>query len=101
MAPASQSSRLPLWRAAYVVARRDFLAILMSRAFIFFLLGPLFPIVVGALAGGVGAQVQSEAMVAKVGIAMEEQDAAAMIAARDSLADQVGVSIPPFVAIGP
>lgn len=101
MAPALQSSRLPLWRAAYVVARRDFLAILMSRAFIFFLLGPLFPIVVGALAGGVGAQVQSEAMVARVGIAMEAPDAAAMIAARDSLADQVGAPIPPFIAIAP
>ncbi|MFC3098265.1 ABC transporter permease [Alteraurantiacibacter palmitatis] len=101
MASAPQSSRLPLWRAAYVVARRDFLAILMSRAFIFFLLGPLFPIVVGALAGGVGAQVQSEAMVARVGIVMDEQDAAAMIAARDALASQVGATIPPFVAIAP
>ena len=51
------TGRLSLWRAAFVVARRDFGAILFSRAFIFFLLGPLFPVAVMALAGGVGAQV--------------------------------------------
>ena len=47
-------SRLSIWQAAFVIARRDFFAILLSRAFIFFLLGPLFPVVVGALAGGIG-----------------------------------------------
>jgi uncharacterized membrane protein YfcA len=45
------AERLPLLGAAWVVARRDFVAILFSRSFIFFLLGPLFPLVVGALAG--------------------------------------------------
>jgi hypothetical protein len=34
-----------------VIARRDFMAILWSRSFIFFLLGPLFPVLVGAMAG--------------------------------------------------
>ena len=94
-----QSGRLSLWRAAFVVARRDFTAILFSRAFIFFLLGPLFPIAVAALAGGIGAQVQSEAMAADVGIAMSEADTEAMIAARDELAHQVGGAIPPFVRL--
>ena len=42
------AERLPLLSAAWVVARRDFMTILFSRAFIFFLLGPLFPIAVGA-----------------------------------------------------
>ena len=55
---ATPKSRLPLWRAVWVIARRDFVAILFSRAFFFFLLGPLFPIVVGALAGGIGERVQ-------------------------------------------
>lgn len=94
-----QAGRLSLWRAAFVVARRDFLAILFSRAFIFFLLGPLFPIVVGALAGGIGAQVQSEALSADVGIAMPADDIDAMIAARDELAGRIGPAIPPFVEL--
>ena len=51
------SGRLSLWQAAYVIARRDFVAVLFSRAFFFFLLGPLFPIVVGAMAGGIGQEV--------------------------------------------
>ncbi|MCL6250224.1 ABC transporter permease [Altererythrobacter sp. KTW20L] len=93
------AGRLSLWRAAYVVARRDFTAILLSRAFIFFLLGPLFPIAVAVLAGGAGAQVQSEAAAANVGIAMSAEDSAAMIEARDQLTRQVGNVIPAFVAL--
>lgn len=96
---ADQAGRLPLWRAAFVVARRDFLAILFSRAFIFFLLGPLFPIVVGALAGGIGAQVQSEVLSADVGIAMPAEDVDAMMAAREELAQRIGPAIPPFVEL--
>jgi hypothetical protein len=52
MSEQRRSGRLSTLAAAYVVARRDFVAILFSRSFIFFLLGPLFPIVVGGLAGG-------------------------------------------------
>ena len=50
----SDTTRLSLFEAARVVARRDFHAILFSRAFFFFLLGPLFPIIIGAMAGGIG-----------------------------------------------
>ena len=46
--------RLSTLAAAFVIARRDFTAILFSRSFIFFLLGPLFPVLVGAVAGGIG-----------------------------------------------
>ena len=31
----ADASRLPLWRAALVIARRDFGAILFSKAFLF------------------------------------------------------------------
>ena len=48
----SDTTRLSLFEAARVVARRDFHAILFSRAFFFFLLGPLFPIIIGAMAAG-------------------------------------------------
>ncbi|WP_271079179.1 ABC transporter permease [Aurantiacibacter sp. MUD61] len=91
--------RLSMWRAAFVIARRDFTAILFSRAFIFFLLGPLFPVVVMGLAGGVGAQVQSEAMVADVGIAMEGEDVDAMLAARSAMANQLPGAVPPMVEL--
>lgn len=91
--------RLSIWRAAYVVARRDFTAILFSRAFIFFLLGPLFPVIVMGLAGGVGAQVQSEAIAADVGIAMESRDVDAMLAARDEVRNLVGPALPNMVEL--
>ena len=44
-------------RAAFVIGRRDFNAIIFSKAFFFFLLGPLFPLLVGGAAGLVGGQV--------------------------------------------
>jgi len=94
-----KEGRLSIWRAAYVIARRDFTAILFSRAFIFFLLGPLFPVFVMALAGGVGAQVQSEATAADVGIAMETQDVDAMLAARDEVRHLIGPALPRMVEL--
>ena len=46
----STNSRLSFFEAAWVIARRDFVAVLFSRAFLFFLVGPLFPVLVGGLA---------------------------------------------------
>jgi ABC-2 type transport system permease protein len=93
-----QASRLSLMQAAWVVARRDFKAILFSRAFFFFLLGPLFPIIVGGLAGGIGGQVQRETLVNTVALAMSEADNAAILAAREDVADTL-IGIPEFDAI--
>lgn len=97
MANATEGGRLNFWRAAYVVARRDFTAILLSRAFIFFLLGPLFPLLVALMAGGIGAQMQSRTAGADIGIAMAGPDVDAMLAARAELAGQLGPSIPRMV----
>ncbi len=88
------TTRLSLFEAASVVARRDFRAILFSRAFVFFLLGPLFPILVGALAGGIGGQVQREAVSTTVALAMSETDSKAMLAAYERLAPQIGIALP-------
>ena len=63
------TGRLSTLRAAYVVARRDFVAILFSRSFFFFLLGPLFPVIVGAMAGSVGVRV-AQADHTAIGVAM-------------------------------
>ena len=95
MSEITEKSRLSLWQAARVVARRDFIAILFSRAFFFFLLGPLFPVIVGALAGGIGGQVQREAAANTIALAMATpQDNAAMIAAAGQLEAQLGRTLP-------
>ncbi|MBX7494740.1 ABC transporter permease [Qipengyuania sp. 6B39] len=93
----SDTTRLSLLEAARVVARRDFRAILFSRAFFFFLLGPLFPLVIGGLAGGIGGQVQREAVTNMVALSMSAEDNAAMQAARDTLAPQLGYVLPQFI----
>ncbi len=86
----SDTTRLSLFEAARVVARRDFRAILFSRAFFFFLLGPLFPLVIGALAGGIGGQVQRDVATNLVAVAMSEADTAALQSASGALSDQIG-----------
>ncbi len=94
----SEAARLSFFEAAWVVARRDFKAILFSRAFFFFLLGPLFPVIIGALAGGIGGQVQREAISNTVAVAMSEADNAAMLAARATAEENIG-GFPKVVAI--
>ena len=92
------AGRLPLLQAAWVVARRDFVTILFSRAFVFFLLGPLFPLVVGALAGGIGQRVESAAGNPTVALAMEGGDVDRMLAAQDELRGRLGFGVPELVA---
>ncbi|WP_336985389.1 ABC transporter permease [Altererythrobacter aquiaggeris] len=91
--------RLSIWQAAFVIARRDFVAILFSRSFVFFLLGPLFPILVGVAAGGIGAQVAESAADPVIGVAMSQSDNAAMLAAREQLATEIGGILPPLIAL--
>jgi len=77
-----------------VIARRDFSAILFSRAFFFFLLGPLFPVIIGVMAGGVGQRVQQSAALPVLGVAMESADADAVIAAHSHLSGKLGTALP-------
>lgn len=97
--PRHGNARLTRLQAAMVVARRDFIAVLFSRAFFFFLLGPLFPVIIGALAGGIGSQVQREAVSSEIGLAMSATENGAMLAAHASLLPQLGRSLPNLVAI--
>jgi len=87
-------SRLPLWRAAMVIARRDFTAILFSRVFFFFLLGPLFPILVGALAGGIGNALEESSGQPEIGIAMSSADVDAMLDAHRTLKPVLAYNLP-------
>ena len=93
------NGRLSTWAAAYVIARRDFTAILLSRSFIFFLLGPLFPVIVGGFAGGIGQRVQASAAQPVLGVAMQSADADAMLAARQALAPRLGAALPELVVV--
>jgi len=86
--------RLSKLEAAWVIARRDFIAVLFSRAFLFFLVGPLFPVLVGGLAGSIGSQVSRQAVSVEIGLAMSVEDNAAMIAARNELRPQLGGVLP-------
>lgn len=88
------NARLSRLEAAWVIARRDFVAVLFSRAFLFFLIGPLFPVLVGGLAGSIGGQVSREAVAIEVGLAMSGEDNAAMIAASERLRPQLGRTVP-------
>jgi ABC-2 type transport system permease protein len=91
--------RLSTLAAAMVIARRDFGAILFSRAFFFFLLGPLFPVVVGIMAGGVGQRVQQSAALPVIGVAMQAGEADAIVAARAQLSGKLGNGLPALVVL--
>lgn len=80
----NKASRLTLLEAARVVAIRDFRAILYSRAFLFFLLGPLFPVIVSAMAGSIGSQVQRDVTARTVAVAMSDAENALLVAAAEA-----------------
>ncbi|WP_066699867.1 ABC transporter permease [Sphingobium amiense] len=79
-----------LWRAAFVIARRDFTAVVFSRTFLFFLLGPLLPILIGFAFGGLGDKISSTDLRPVIGVAMPAQDNAAFGRAHGRLAERMG-----------
>ena len=95
----NQHGRLSTLQAAMVVARRDFLAILWSRSFIFFLLGPLFTLGIGLLAGGIGQSVQQSTSRPVLGIIMPAADADALLARSKALAGTLDGMVPELVVL--
>jgi ABC-2 type transport system permease protein len=73
-------------RSSYVIARRDFGATVLSKAFIFFLLGPLFPLLLGGVFGGIGARVATQTVHPVVAVVSSDDDFARLTKARDDLA---------------
>jgi len=73
-------------RSAFVIARRDFGATVLSKTFIFFLLSPLFPLLLGGVFGGIGARVATEAAHPLVAVVSDSGDFARLSEARDQLA---------------
>ena len=77
-------------RSAFVIARRDFSATVLSKAFIFFLLGPMFPLLLGGVFGSIGATVASQAEQPVVAVIGSRADFERLIAARDQITQAVG-----------
>ena len=85
------ASRLPLWRAVMVVARRDFRAILFSKAFLLFLLGPIFFGAISMAAGALGARAAESAEPPKLAVMLNTAETGAFHAAHLRLADAVSL----------
>ncbi|QNM81742.1 ABC transporter permease [Sphingomonas sabuli] len=79
-----------LLKAAWVIGRRDFTATVFSKTFIFFLLTPLFPVVIGVLFGGIGARVATQAAQPRVAVVASAADFARLDGARDRLQSAFG-----------
>jgi ABC-2 type transport system permease protein len=73
-------------RSSFVIARRDFGATVLSKAFIFFLLGPLFPLLLGGVFGGIGARVATQTVRPVVVVVSNDRDYDRLSRARDDLA---------------
>ena len=78
-----------LLRGAFVIGRRDFSATVLSKTFLFFLLGPLFPLLFGAVFGGIGASVANSRQKPVVAVVASEADFDRLEAARDRLATAI------------
>jgi ABC-2 type transport system permease protein len=79
-----------LLRSALVIARRDFAATVLSKTFIFFLLGPLFPLLLGGVFGSIGARVASQTDQPTIIVAMSHPDYGHIAQGRDKLAAAIG-----------
>jgi ABC-2 type transport system permease protein len=72
-------------QSAYVIARRDFVATVWSRTFLFFLLGPLLIIGLSFLFGSMSGRMARQDVHATVAVVASEADFAALAAARERL----------------
>ncbi len=77
-------------RSAFVIGRRDFGATVLSKAFIFFLLGPLFPLLLGSVFAGIGSTVANRAEKPAVAVIAAPAELKRITAARDQLAQALG-----------
>lgn len=76
---------MPVLRAAYVIARRDFTALVFSKAFLFFLIGPLLMFGIAVGAGSLGSEVAHDTGTPVIGAVMPEAAVERLAAARATL----------------
>ena len=85
-----------LIRASWVIARRDYAATVLSRSFIFFLIGPLLPLIFGGIFSLVGIQGERQKAAPPAIVAIAEGDTARLLhAAGVRLGTPDGVRIVP------
>lgn len=77
-------------RSAFVIARRDFGATVLSKTFVFFLLAPLFPLLMGGVFGSIGARVATQAARPVVAVVSSNADFDRLSKAREALAQALG-----------
>ena len=87
----SNSARLSLWQAAWVIARRDFTAIVFSKVFLLFLIGPLFFLAISAGGGLVGASAADSIDEPQIGVALPATENAAVADAAAQLQPLIGL----------
>lgn len=87
--------------AAWVIARRDYVASVFSKTFLLFLLGPLLPILAAMMFGAVGADADRTAAHPTVAVVTDAADGAALQAARKRLASRLGDDALPFLRMAP
>ena len=73
-------------QSAFVIARRDFTATVFSKTFLLFLIGPLFPALLGGGLGGIGAKIDEDAKKPVVAVIANDTDYALITQARARLA---------------
>jgi len=95
----TRTPRFRILGSAWVVARRDFVAVTLSKTFVFFLLGPLFMILVSGLAGGIGAQVRQGMDRPQLGVALPAGEIAPLFAAHEAMQDQLAGPVPELVVL--
>lgn len=67
--------------SAFVIGRRDFMATVASKSFLFFLLGPLFPVAMGLLFGNLGERFGQQDNIARVTVVADAATQARILAA--------------------
>ncbi|HEX6740967.1 MAG TPA: ABC transporter permease [Sphingomicrobium sp.] len=79
-----------LLRGAFVIARRDFSATVLSKTFLFFLLGPMFPFLFGGAFGGIVGGAIGEHDRPVVAVIATQADFARLAVGRERLAAALG-----------
>jgi ABC-2 type transport system permease protein len=77
-------------RSAFVVGRRDFSATVFSKTFIFFLLGPLFPLLFGGVFSTISARVATQTERPVVAVIAPRAEVERLAAARMQMAEVIG-----------
>jgi ABC-2 type transport system permease protein len=78
-----------LLRGAFVIGRRDFSATVLSKTFLFFLIGPLFPLLFGGVFTVIGAGIANSRQKPVVAVVASQADFDRLDAARDRLSTAI------------